>query len=384
METRIRSEPFQQFCDATAGIMNSEIEAWKQAGGKVMGYFCSTVPEELFTAAGLLPFRMRGTGSTSTELSDACFSNINCSYPRHAMNLALLGDYNFLDGLVCINSCDHVRRIYDNWKHRLDTPFVQVMSLPRKVGPPQIDWYYDEINILRNQIQEHFEVEITDERLRDAIALHNEVRVLQKKVYEFRKADAPSITGAEVLPIMVAGTAMPKERYKALLGQLLGDLEKLEGRDGYRARLMIIGGELDDPEFMEIIESQGGIVVTDATCYGTRLMWRPVDESADDPVRALASYYIYDRPSCPRMYGDQSRRIDYTRELAREFRVDGIIGERLIFCDQWLVEHYMTGTDLKEDGIPFLQLDREYILSGKGQLRTRVQAFLETIEGMRS
>jgi len=101
-------------------------------------------------------------------------------------------------------------------------------------------------------------------------------------------------------------------------------------------------------------------------------------------VRALASYYIYDRPSCPRMYGDQPRRMDYIQELAKEFRVDGIIGERLIFCDQWLVEHYMTGLDLKEAEIPFLQLDREYIMGGKGQLRTRVQAFLETIEGMRS
>ena len=177
---------------------------------------------------------------------------------------------------------------------------------------------------------------------------------------------------------------MPKQRYKDLLEQFLGDLEKLEGTNSYRARLMVIGGELDDPEFMEVIESQGGIVVTDSTCFGTRLMWRPVDESMDDPVRALASYYIYDRPSCPRMYGDQSRRIDYTRELAREFRVDGIIGERLIFCDQWLVEHYMTGSDLKEDDMPFLQLDREYILSAKGQLRTRVQAFLETIEAARS
>jgi bzd-type benzoyl-CoA reductase N subunit len=384
LQTRIESEAYQKFCEATAGIMNSEVEAWKQAGGKAIGYFCSTVPEELFTAAGLLPFRMRGTGSTSTELSDSCFSNINCSYPRHTMNQALLGVYDFLDGLVCINSCDHVRRIYDNWTRQLDTPFVKVMSLPRKTGTPQIDWYSDEINLLREQIQEHFGVEITDERLSDAIALHNEVRELQKQVYECRKSDAPLLTGTEVLPIMVAGTAMPKERYKVLLQQFLGDLEKLEGMDGYRARLMVIGGELDDPEFMEVIEGQGGIVVTDSTCFGTRLMWRPVDESNDDPVRALASYYIYDRPSCPRMYGDQSRRIDYTRELAREFRVDGIIGERLIFCDQWVVEHYMTGIDLKEDGIPFLQLDREYILSGKGQLRTRVQAFLETIEGARS
>jgi benzoyl-CoA reductase subunit C len=177
---------------------------------------------------------------------------------------------------------------------------------------------------------------------------------------------------------------MPKERYKTLLQQFLGDLEKLEGRGDHRARLMIVGGELDDPEFVETIEGQGAIVVTDSTCFGTRLLWRPVDESEEDPVRALAKYYIYDRPSCPRMYGDQTRRIDFTKELADEFRVDGIIGERLIFCDQWVVEHYMTGADLKEADIPFLLIDREYVLSGKGQLQTRVQAFLETIESTRS
>jgi benzoyl-CoA reductase/2-hydroxyglutaryl-CoA dehydratase subunit BcrC/BadD/HgdB len=300
------------------------------------------------------------------------------------MNQALLGEYDFLDGLICINSCDHVRRVYDNWIRQLDTPFVRVMSLPRKVEAPQIDWYYDEINVLREGVQEHFGVELTDERLWAAIRLHNEVRALQKRVYELRKAEAPPITGKQALAIMVAGTAMPKERYKSLLEELLRDLEGAEGCDDYRARLMIIGGELDDPEFVDVIEGQGALVVTDSTCFGTRLMWRPVDESAEDPVRALASYYIYDRPSCPRMCGDQERRIEYIRELARDFKVDGIIAERLMFCDQWLVEHYMTHMDLKDDGIPFLQIDREYILSGKGQLSTRVQAFLETIEGMRS
>jgi benzoyl-CoA reductase subunit C len=130
-----------------------------------------------------------------------------------------------------------------------------------------------------------------------------------------------------------------------------------------------------------IIEEQGGLVVTDSTCFGTRLMWEQVDESEDDPVRALARYYVQDRPSCPRMYGDQPKRMEFTRKMAKEFNVDGIIGERLQFCDNWLVEHYMTKSDLKEHGdMPFIQLDREYILSGKGQLRTRVQAFLETME----
>jgi len=81
------------------------------------------------------------------------------------------------------------------------------------------------------------------------------------------------------------------------------------------------------------------------------------------------------------MYGDQPKRMAFTRKMAKEFNVDGISGERLQFCDNWLVEHYMTKSDLKEHGdMPFIQLDREYILSGKGQMRTRVQAFLETME----
>jgi len=382
LETRLNSEALRKFIDATETILNAELAQWKQDGGGVVGFFCSTVPEEVFTAAGLTGFRMRGTGSTNTELSDACFSNINCSFPRHAMNLALEGKYDFLDGLVVINSCDHVRRIYDNWTRQLDTPFVTVMSLPRKVGPPQIEWYRDEINLLREKLREHFKVDISDQALRDAITLHNEIRALQKKLYTLRASDAPPINGMEALAVMVAGTAMPKLRYKALLEGFLGDLEGVEGTGGHRARVMILGGELDDPEFVNIIEQQGAAVVTDSTCFGSRLMWRPVDETADDPVQALASYYIYDRPSCPRMYGDQPRRLAYTLELAKEFNVDGIIGERLMFCDQWLVEHYMTAQDLKEEGdIPFLALDREYILSGKGQLQTRVQAFIETLTG---
>ena len=384
METQIQSEAFQKFAEAAASIMNPEIRAWKDNGGKVVGFFCSTVPEELFTAAGLLPFRMRGTGSNSTELSDAFFSPINCSFPRHTLNQALMGEYDFLDGLVCINSCDHVRRIYDNWIRNLKTPFVQVMSLPRKVQEPQINWYYDEIELLRGQLAEHFGIDLSDERLKQAIALHNQVRALQKELYLLRKVDRPPITGAETLAVMVAGTAMPKARYKELLEELLEELRGAEGRTGYRARLMILGSELDDPGYIQTIEEQGGLVVVDSTCFGSRLMWRPVNEDEPDPVRALASYYIYDRPSCPRMYGDQPRRIDYTRELAREFRVDGIIGERLLFCDMWVVEHYMTDHDLKQDGIPFMKLDREYVLSGTGQLKTRVQAFLETIEAARS
>ena len=99
METNIKSKAFEIFADAAESIVNPEARAWLDQGGKAAGYFCSTVPEEMLTAAGYLPFRIRGTGSTDTELSDAHFSNLNCSFVRHCFNVALLGEYDFLDGV---------------------------------------------------------------------------------------------------------------------------------------------------------------------------------------------------------------------------------------------------------------------------------------------
>ncbi len=380
METTITSAAFEECAAAAGSIMNPAVQDWRDQGKRVVGYFCSHTPTEVLMAADLLPFRMRGTGSTGTELSDAFFSSINCSFPRHTFNRALSGDYDFLDGLVCVSSCDHIRRVYDNWKRNLRTPFVKIMSLPKKVGDAQVAWYRDEINLLRREVGEHFGVEVSDERLRQAIRLRNETRRLQRDLYALRKGKHPPITGAETLAVMVAGTAMPPQRYNALLQHLLRDVHQVHTRLDYRARLMIVGSELDDPDYLEVIEDQGGLVVTDSICYGTRTMWVDVDEQAADPAEALARYYIQERPSCPRMNGDRARRTKFLQDLIEDFQVDGVIGERMLFCDFWCAEHYMNKLDLKDAGIPFLQLDREYITSGKGQLRTRIQAFLETME----
>jgi len=379
LETNLKSTAFQEFSNAAETLVNPVLQRWKDQGGKVVGYFCSTVPEEIITAAGLVPFRMRATGSTSTEESDAFYSSINCSFPRHCFNQVLTGDFKFLDGVICVNSCDHVRRIYDNWKRFAPTDFIEVMSLPRKTDPDQVGWYTEELAMLKDKVGKHFGVEITNDLLWKAVKLHNETRRLQKKLYELRKQEKPPITGAETLAVMVAGTAMPKEQYNEKLRELLDELSGSEGPGSHRARLMIVGGILDDPAYIKVIEDQGGLVVTDSTCFGSRLMWVEVDENASDPISALAQYYLADRPSCPRMYGEHDNRAQYVIDMCREFNCDGVIGERLIFCDSWLVEHYMLGQDLKAAGIPMLKLDREYLTSGIGQLRTRVQAFLETM-----
>ena len=110
-----------------------------------------------------------------------------------------------------------------------------------------------------------------------------------------------------------------------------------------------------------------------------KLGLQDVDEETSDPMTALAQYYVADRPSCPRWFGEYPRRFDFIKEMIREFKVDGVVAERLTFCDLWGLEQYQVGKDLKEEGIPYLMLEREYLLGGIGQTRTRVQAFLETM-----
>jgi len=380
LSTRIESKAFDELSKVAGNLTNPAIEEWKEQQGKILGYFCSSMSEEIMTAAGLLPFRMRATGNTDTERSDAHLSSINCSFTRHCLNVALSGELDFLDGLIVPNSCDNVRRIYDHWIRRMKTPFVRMISLPRKAGEAQVSWFQDELANLRSSMENHFGVEITDERLEEAIRLHNETRRLQRRLYDFRKKEAPPINGAETLTVTVAGTAMPKARYNPLLTELLEDLGKREGHADYRARLMVMGGELDNPDYLEIIEEQGGLVVTDSLCFGSRMLWKDVEEGTADPMSALARFYVAERPSCPRVFGEYEQRAAFVREMIRDFHVDGVILERLAFCDLWGFEQFTIKNDFQDWGIPLMMLDREYALSGVGQLKTRVQAFLETIE----
>jgi len=380
LETTVKSKTLRQFQEATETIVNPELKKWIEQGGKVMGYFCSYGPEEVITAAGMVPIRMRATGSTGTELADAYLSSINCSFCRHCYNMGLQGEYDFLEGLVWLNNCDHVRRIYDNWIRKVDTPFTKMMSLPKMTTDVQVEWFRDELKMLKEALEKHLGIAIGDEKLLEAIKLHNRTRRLLRQLYELRKKDNPPITGAEALAVVVASTAMPREQFNEMLTELLDELGNAEGIKDYRARLMIVGSILDDPAYFRVIEEQGGLVVTDSLCFGSRIVWNEVDEGANDPLAAISRYYIQDKPACPRMFDTQPRRSKFVIDMAKEFKVDGVIGERMIFCDLWTGEHFMLDQDLKKEGIPFMKLDREYIMAGMGQLRTRAQAFLESIK----
>ena len=150
-----------KFKDMAKTLMNDRLREHKQKGGKVIGTFCSYAPEELVIAAGMVPFRMRAVGSKKTTLGDAWFASTNCSYVRHLFDLALDQKFEFLDGLVFINACDHVRRTYDNWRRGAGKPsFIHMTAVPHKKSGDALKWFYDELGLLRKALEEHFQVSI--------------------------------------------------------------------------------------------------------------------------------------------------------------------------------------------------------------------------------
>lgn len=373
-----------QFLNLTVNtLFHPEARRWKQEGGKIVGYFYSFIPEEIISAAGLLPFRIRAAGSDGTEFSDARLTQINCSFVRHCLDMALRGELGFLDGVVVFRQCDQVCRMVENWVAKTPPPFFHFVNVPKKSGEEQVELYRRELLKLKRKLEEHFAVVITDEKLFEAIRLHNETRRLQRRLYELRKQKKPPLTGAETHAVVLAGTAMPKELYNRYLRVLLEEIGDKEGMSTPTARLMLIGKEHDDPELLKVIESQGGLVVTDGFSFGSGAIRSDVDDSGD-PWIALARHCLENRPESPRLFGTGPLRYAWIKKLVEDFSVDGVIFVRHPFCDMWGFEQGSVMGFLKEEKVPCLVLETEYVLSGVGQIKTRVQAFLEVIGGARA
>ncbi len=373
----------EELAKVAGTLTNPYIDRWKEKGGKVIGTYCNYVPEEVIHAAGILPYRMRATGSTNTELGDLYTDHMNCSFIRHLFDQAMRGEFKFLDGLACVFSCDHSRRNFDVWRYgkveyaQPDTFYYRMISVPFKDGDITQAWMADEMDRFRKSLEEHFKVTITDDDLKQSIKLYNEKRRLLMKLYELRKSDLPPVTGAEVLKIVVASQSMPVEEFNPLLNKAIDEVKDRKAVPNYRARLILAGGELDNADYIEVIEELGGLVVTDFLCFGTRYFWEMIDED-DEPMRAISRRYLL-RISCPRNTG-QDERFKWVSDMAKEYKADGIVIQKLKFCDNWGCECVMWEWDAKKADLPLMVLEREYLLGSVGQLQTRTQAFLERVE----
>jgi len=357
----------------------SHILEHKRRGGLVFGWLCTYVPEEIMHAAGALPVRITGyTQETELEDGSAYLYVNNCSFSRSCLQMGLRGEYDLLDGVVGGSTCDGARRLFDLWRHYIGTPFHHVLSVPRKSTQEAQALYYQQVARFKEHLEEFLGIQITDEKLLHSIDVYNESRALMNSLYELRKADNPPITGAETMDVLNASFRMPKESFNEHLKDLLRDLAASGHANNGRARLMITGSVLTNPEFIKSIESQGALVVADDLCTGTTYWSDPVVINENEtPLQAISRRYLSKFP-CARMFpsDERFRRI---LDLAGSFKVDGVVSEIIRYCVTYAHDLPLLTKRLQAQGIPILALDVEYGTSGSGQIQTRVQAFLEML-----
>jgi benzoyl-CoA reductase/2-hydroxyglutaryl-CoA dehydratase subunit BcrC/BadD/HgdB len=369
------------FGEIIADPCNPLVERAMDQGRRVIGYTCSYVPEPLLAVAGLQPVRLRAPDPSSTPMADTYLSSVVCPYCRSLLETALDGRYDFVQGWVLTASCDHMRRLYDNLLYLSPPPFAHILDVPHKTGAAALDWFTEELGRLARSLSDHFGVDTGPDALAEAIAQHNAHTGRVRALAALRQRDRPPLTGAAFHQVLVACGMAPKDALAGPLEDLALALDLAEPVSRVRARLLVVGSLLDEPKYLRVLEDLGGLVVADRFCVGSLPGLAPIP-TRGDPLRSLAEYSLR-QTRCPRMMEDFELRLADILAAARTYRADGVVLQVMKFCDLWGVES-MALVDALRPTLPVLRVEREYGFGAEGQLRTRAQAFLETLETLES
>lgn len=359
-------------------------------GKRALGYTCYHIPEVLLNLDNCFSVRLRAPRTGSMDIATYYMSSYLCGYSKALLERGIEGGYNFLSAIIGSESCSEMNRALEHFELLHLVPnndfFVTFCDIPFKVAPHTVKHMKEQLQSkVLTRLHEVYGVDISEQAMRTAVELHNEVCRLMAEIGEYRKEENPRITGYEYHVLSLISYCCPKY---LIVDKLRETAEELKTRvpdekRTYRARIVVVGSEMDDPEFTKIMEESGALVVADRYCFGGLPGREPIMLREDGDVLEDIVLHYMRTSQCPR-YMSQEKvqgRKSYVKKLVEEYHADGVIYEQLKFCEYWgyeraLASHIMT----EEYGIPAVSVDRQYTASVSGQLRTRVQAFVESLE----
>jgi benzoyl-CoA reductase subunit C len=354
---------------------------WKaRTGGKVLGYLCSNLPEELLCAAGVLPVRLLGSNEVDDLTGNYIFQAGFCNFSRDCFAQALRGRYDYLDGVVIAQCCPHTREVFINWQELHPEKYFYQLESPMYLQNPHAQKYLEsEIGDLKKSLEVWTGQAITFSALDKAISECNRNRSLMMQVFDFLKEDKPRISEAEAAEIALAGFLTDKVEHNRLLEGALAEISARPAGNLARPRLMLLGSVNTDIAMINFIDSLGGKVVIDDYCTGNRYYQQEV-VPGENRIAALAARLI-EKPPCPLKDIPERKRVTHILNLVDSFRVQGIIYTIQRQCDAHGLDYPALASALKQKGVPLLKLEMDSTLP-VGQFRTRIEAFLEMIEGV--
>ncbi len=369
---------------------NPLVRRARDDGLRALGYTCYFMPEVLLDLPGCFSVRLRAPRSSFPDMATYYMSGRTCMYGRCLLERALEGGYNFLDAQMATETCAVTCRFQEHLQllDVIKNPdfFCEFTDVPFKKNENSIEHYETQLRAhVLDKLSDSFGIDTSDDAILTAIRQHNEICRLISEIGSYRKLDEPTITGWEFSVIQLCTLVCPKYLIIDKLRDIANELKTRtpDVKKTYRCKVVLTGSEEDDPDFIKLIEECGALVVADRHCYGS-LPGREeiIVKEGETPLRAIARHYL-ETSECPR-FMDQHvmrQRKQYIADVAKEYKADGVIISQMKFCEYWSYERTIDTLIIQRDfGLPVCSIEKEYVNNAVGQLRTRFQAFVESIE----
>jgi benzoyl-CoA reductase subunit C len=357
----------------------------KESGRRIIGYLSALCPVEILTAAGVVPIRLKGNVSEAVTKADAYMETMVCPFVRNVFDVALKGNFGYLDGMVLSHQCDSIDRTYDVWSYNLDLPYWHFINYPHLADDPSIAFTDEILRVFIRSLEKFTGDEISDEALAEAVRKHNENRHVMRELYSLRKENAPRISGGEIMKVLMAAASVPVEESTSLIRSVLEEVKMRPSASGDgKPRIMLVGDQIDDVAIVNAIEEAEAYLVMDDLSTGSKMYWGDVDATAD-PVRGITERYLK-KLKFPTTFvaGDTyteslELRFGHMRQHIKDFGVNGVILFIYKYCDPYGFEVPAIKSFIESTGTPVLYIEDEYSTSSLGRVKTRIQAFLEMI-----
>ena len=378
------------FEDLLQEANNALVVQAQAEGKKCVAFVCENTPEPLMNLDNTFGVRLHAPNTGSMDIATYYMTNRSCPYSKSILERAFEGGYNFIDALLGQECCTTMNRMEQYFDYCKLIPkekfFTSFIDMPLK----KTAWH---AGYFRRQIEQKiieplgrvYGVDFSEEKLRAAIEQHNEVCRIITEIGDMRKLENPPITGYEFHVLNLVTYCCPKSKILPYLKETLAEIKKrkVDAKPWYRCRVALIGSEIDDLDMTRMVEDAGAMIVADRFCFGST-PGREVIELNDeeDVLRQICRHYM-ETSECARYISDEKvhQRRETADRLAREYKADGIIYEQMKYCDYWGFERALASYIMNtEYGWPVLSIDRVYNNGYSGQLRTRVQAFVESLE----
>ena len=341
-----------------------------------IGFFCPHVPEELVHASGAFPFRLMGTPIKMSHVQAHLPPNC-CHLVKSSLESLLQGELNFLKGIIFSHTCDTMQGLAEIWALQRRIPLQFNLMIPSHVDTELSRPYLKtELERFKNFLESNVG-KITPQNLKASIQLFNRIREKLQEIYSRRSKSVTQISGMDFARIIRAGYLMDRRRYLELLDELLTGLPAGTEDSENRIPVYLAGNMTHSDSYFSLIEEAGAIVVQDDLCSGTRFLRLMVPEDSD-PIDGLTSRY-FTTFLCPTQHKGVHAHIETLLREVEKSGAKGVIFLLYKYCES----HFFDYPDLKQalelKGIPTLLLEVEDPSYSIGQLKIRVQAFMEML-----